>query len=79
VIALHAQGSALLATAHTLKWATYVMPRGPLRIIIAALMWFPLTLWRWLDAPAARCNPLLRMFSTGYLIRARRSVAGEER
>jgi SAM-dependent methyltransferase len=72
VLELHSQGGALSAAAHTLKWAIHALPRGVPRIAVAALMWLPVSLWRWLDAPSARRYYLLRAASTGYLIRARR-------
>ena len=79
VVEFQSQGGALSAVAHTLKWSAHVMPRGVLRILIAALLWFLLSLARWLDAPASRRNPLLQTASTGYLIRARRAAVNEER
>lgn len=66
---LQPQGAALMVVANIIKFVLYlIVRRRPLRLILAALAWLPIMLLRRLDEPFARQIPLLRDFSTGYLI-----------
>jgi SAM-dependent methyltransferase len=68
---LQPQGAALMVAANTIKFVLYlIVRRRPLRLILAALVWLPIMVLRWLDEPLARQIPHLRDFSTGYLIQA---------
>ncbi|HEC21798.1 MAG TPA: class I SAM-dependent methyltransferase [Chloroflexi bacterium] len=65
------QGAALAVAANILKYVVHLIRFRPLRIVCAALAWLPLMLLRWLDAPLAARQPILKTYSTGYLLRAR--------
>jgi SAM-dependent methyltransferase len=67
------QGAALLVVANVLKFAIYLVRPAVLRFVLAALAWLPLMTLRWLDEPTARQQPILRSYSTGFLVRARRA------
>jgi SAM-dependent methyltransferase len=69
---VHPEGAALLVAANALKRVIYLMPRGPVRILVAALAWLPISMLRWFDGPVARWLPgVCDEFSTGFLVRAR--------
>jgi SAM-dependent methyltransferase len=70
------QGAALLVAANVLKFAVYLVRPAILRLMLAALAWLPLMMLRWLDEPAARRGPVLRSYSTGFLVRARHAGGG---
>lgn len=68
VVWLRAQGSALAVAVNILKYVIYALPPGRRRRWLAqgarpVLSW----LW-WLDASAARHQPVLQTFATGYLV-----------
>jgi SAM-dependent methyltransferase len=70
------QGTALLVAANVLKFAVYLVRPAVLRFALATLVWPPLMALRWLDGPAARWQPILRSYSTGFLVRARHAEGG---
>jgi SAM-dependent methyltransferase len=65
------QGAALLVAANVLKFAIYLVRPAVLHTLLAALAWLPLMALRWLDEPTAQWQPILRSYSTGFLVRAR--------
>jgi SAM-dependent methyltransferase len=70
------QGAALLVAANVLKYAVHLARPAILRTLLAALAWLPLMALRWLDGSTARQQPILRSYSTGFLVRARHAGGG---
>jgi hypothetical protein len=71
VESLDRQGAGLLVVGGILKFTANCVRPGWLRLLIGALIWPWIMALRGLDEPVSRWLPLLRDFSTGYLIRAR--------
>jgi SAM-dependent methyltransferase len=70
------QGAALLVATNVLKYAVHLARPTLLRTLLATLAWLPLMTLRWLDGPTAHWQPILRSYSTGFLVRARRVGGG---
>ncbi|MBM3157990.1 MAG: class I SAM-dependent methyltransferase [Chloroflexi bacterium] len=68
---LKAQGAALAVAVNILKYAIYAMPNGRRRNLAVLVAYLPLMALFRLDEPVARRLPVLRTFSTGYVILAK--------
>ncbi len=68
---LDCQGWALLVVANILKFIPYLIHPRLLQYAVALAAWAPVMLLRWLDGPLANWLPVLKLYTTGYLIWAR--------
>lgn len=62
------QGGPLAVVVNILKYIIYAIPRPIWRQMIALVAYFPLMIILWLDSWSTKFLPILRTFSTGYLV-----------